>query len=182
MAQARSVLQLLLAQDGSTTRLCETIAQGSVVLHVIEQRNVETVPAQVRSLLFGNRFIKRITFLTAHGQVMMDNLSYIALEGLPPDILADLERGAMPIGHMLKRLWVRRSFLEAVPGLYEELWSEVGLPDAEASRSYCLATPEGPRMLIAETYRRGMLMERFGAVGECGSIDSRIEALPVGPA
>lgn len=56
----------------------------------------------------------------------------------------------------------RRSFLAPAPLLYQQLWSEVGLPDPEASRNDCIATPEGPRMLIAETYRRGMLTGRAG--------------------
>ncbi len=157
MAQARSVLQLLLAQDGSTTRLCETIANGPVSLHVIEQKVVESVPAQVRSALPGARFIERITCLAAHDQVMMDNLSYIALEGLAPDVRRDLESGQIPIGHLLARMWVRRSFLDVVPVLYDRLWSAVGLPDPDASRNYWIVTPDGPRMLIAETYRRAML-------------------------
>ena len=91
----------------------------------------------------------------------MDNLSYIALDGLQADVRRDLEGGVMPIGHLLGRLWVRRAFLDAAPVLYERLWAAVGgLPDAGASRTYCILTPEGPRMLIAETYRRGMLKER----------------------
>jgi chorismate-pyruvate lyase len=157
-AHARSVLQLLLAQDGSTTRLCEAIARGPVSLHVVEQEIVNGVPAEVRCTLPGASFIERITCLAAHGQVMMDNLSYIALEGLPADVRRDLEGAAMPIGHLLSRLWVRRAFLDATPTLYQRLWGSVGLPDAEAARAYCITTPEGPRMLIAETYRRGMLM------------------------
>lgn len=152
------MLQLLLAQDGSTTRLCETIAGGPVSLHVAEQQIVDAVPAEVRSALPGASFIERITCLAAHGQVMMDNLSYIALEGLPADVRRDLEGAAMPIGHLLSRPWVRRAFLVAAPMLYQRLWGAVGLPDAEAARAYCVTTPEGPRMLIAETYRRGMLM------------------------
>jgi hypothetical protein len=81
------------------------------------------------------------------------------LEGLQADVRRDLEAGVMPIGHLLARLWVRRRFLEPVPALFERLWSVAGgLPDAGASRLYCIATPEGPRMLIAETFRRGMLM------------------------
>ena len=158
-ANARSVLQLLLAQDGSTTRLCETIARGPVSLHVVEQQVVDAVPAEVRAALPGSRFIERITCLAAHGQVMMDNLSYIALDGLPADVRRDLEAGVMPIGHLLSRMWVRRSFLDVMPMLYERLWGAVGLPDADASRTYSVATPVGPRMLITETYRRGMLME-----------------------
>lgn len=155
---ARRMLQLLLTQDGSTTRLCEAIAKGPVSLHVVEQQVVDAVPAEVRSALPGARFIERITCLAAHGQVMMDNLSYIAIDGLPADVRRDLEGGVMPIGHLLSRMWVRRSFLNASPTLYERLWGAVGLPDVEASRTYCIATPEGPRMLIAETFRRGMLM------------------------
>lgn len=154
------MLRLLLAQDGSTTRLCESIARGPVSLHVLEQRIVQAVPAEVRGALPGASFIERITCLAAHGQVMMDNLSYIALEGLPPDVQRDLEGGAVPIGHLLSRLWVRRSFLDRTPTLHTRLWGVVGLPDPEASRTYCIATPDGPRMLIAETYRRGMLMRR----------------------
>lgn len=156
-AHASGVLQLLLAQDGSTTRLCGTIAKGPVALHVVEQQIVDAVPPEVRSALPGTHFMERITCLAAHGQVMMDNLSYIALEGLPTDVRRDLEGGVLPIGHLLSRLWVRRSFLDATQVLYQRLWGAVGLPDLEASRTYCIATPDGPRMLIAETYRRGML-------------------------
>lgn len=153
------MLQLLLAQDGSTTRLCETIAGGPVALHVLAQRTVEQVPEVVRTVLPGTRFIERITSLAAHGEVMMDNLSYIALDGLPADIRRDLEDGRMPIGHLFARMWIRRSFLDAQPLLCERLWAATGgLPDAAASRSYSVVTPQGPCMLITETYRRGMLM------------------------
>lgn len=154
------VLQLLLVQDGSTTRLCETVAAGPVDLHVVAQRVVTAVPPEVGAALPGTRFIERITCLAAHGQVMMDNLVYVALDGLQPDVQRDLKLGVAPIGHLLERLWVRRRFLDAVPALYERLWAAAGgMPDPAASRLYCIATPEGPRMLIAETFRRGMLMQ-----------------------
>lgn len=153
------MLQLLLAQDGSTTRLCETVAGGPVALHLFAQRIVETVPSAVRATLPGERFIERITCLSAHGQVMMDNIAYIALQGLDAEIQRDLEDGALPIGHLLARMWVLREFLTLEPELLQRLWATAGgLPDAAASRMYCITTPEGPRMLIAETFRRGMLM------------------------
>lgn len=154
------MLQLLLAQDGSTTRLCEAIAAGPVTLHVIAQQIAAAVPVEVRSVLPGASFIERVTCLVAHGEVLMDNLSYIALDGLAPDVRRDLEDGVTPIGHLLSRMWVRRSLLDPTPVLYAKLWSAVGLPDPEASRVYCIATPDGPRMVIAETFRRGMLMTR----------------------
>jgi len=150
---------LLLAQDGSTTRLCETIAGGPVTLQVLRQGISADVPDIVRSVLPGTMFIERFTCLAARGEVMMDNLAYIALDGLAADLRRDLEDGTLPIGHLLARLWVRRARLDGpTDPLQARLWSVAGLPDEAATRSYSIATPEGPRMVIAETYRRGMLM------------------------
>jgi hypothetical protein len=50
---ARSVLRLLLAQDGSTTPLCEAVAGGPVQLHVLSQAVTEDVPGPVRETLRG---------------------------------------------------------------------------------------------------------------------------------
>lgn len=159
-ACAQRELQLLLAQDGSATRLCEVVAGGAVALRLLAQQIVERVPAEVGEWLPGSRFIERLTCLHAHGEVMMDNLSYIALDGLAPEVRRDLEDGVRPIGHLLARMWVRRAFLERTPpALCHRLWSAVGLPDAPATRSYCIRTPEGPSMLITETFRRGMRMD-----------------------
>jgi chorismate-pyruvate lyase len=160
---ARRVLALLLAQDGSTTRLCEAIAGVPLTLQVLSQQVVEDVPLAVRQALPGTRFIERITFLAAHGEVMMDNLAYIALDGLDADLQRELESGAVPIGHLLAKLWVRRAALADGETLHQCLWQHVGLPDPAATRSYTIATPEGPRMVIAETYRRGMLMDHAQA-------------------
>lgn len=159
-AHARHTLRILLAQDGSTTRLCEAIAGGPITLQVLHQAPATEVPAIVRESLPGARFIERITSLTAHGEVMMDNLTYIALQGLDAALRRELEAGQAPIGHLLSRLWVRREAVAAPHALHERLWSAVGTPDAAATRAYRIVTPEGPRMLIAETYRRGMLMDR----------------------
>jgi chorismate-pyruvate lyase len=159
-AHGRRVLRLLLAQDGSTTRLCETVAGGAVALQVLHQQATSEVPAIVREQLPGHRFIERITCLSAHGAVLMDNLSYIALEGLELDIERDLHAGTLPIGHLLARWWVRREGISAPQDLPDRLWSVTGSPDAGATRCYRILTPESPRMLICETYRRGMLMDR----------------------
>lgn len=149
-----------MAQDGSTTRLCEAVAGGPVALSLLHQQTTRQVPAVVRKQLPGEEFIERITFLAAHGEVLMDNLAYIALQGLPQDIERDLRAGTMPIGHLLARLWVRREPLALVDQLTNRLWNAVGQPDPRATRSYRIVTPDGPRMLICETWRRGMLMDR----------------------
>jgi chorismate-pyruvate lyase len=157
--EAKQLLRLLLAQDGSTTRLCEAVAGGPVSLRVLSQQTRDDVPAIVGRQLPGVHFIERITFLAAHGEVLMDNLAYIALQGLDPAIERDLRDGTLPIGHLLARLWVRREAVSDAQALTQRLWDAVGLPDPSATRSYRIVTPEGPRMLIAETYRRGMRME-----------------------
>lgn len=157
-AHARHVLKLLLAQDGSTTRLCEVVAGGPVQLHLLAQRLTDEAPAAVRDALPGTTCIERVTCLAAHGEVMMDNLSYIALDGLDRDLRDALVAGGSPIGHLLAGRWVRRAPLRAAPGLLERLWQHVGLPDAAASRHYRIEAPQGPMMVIAETFRRGMLI------------------------
>jgi chorismate-pyruvate lyase len=126
-------------------------------LHVRRQETTVDVPPSVRAQLRGERFLERITSITAHGEVMMDNLSYIALEGLEAPVECALREGRTPIGHLLNQWWVRRETVDDAGELAERLWRVVGLPDAEASRCYRIDTPQGPRMLITETYRRGML-------------------------
>jgi chorismate-pyruvate lyase len=159
-AGQRRVLDLLLAQDGSTTRLCEAIAGGPVALHVVHQRVTGDVPELVRRQLPGDTFIERITFLAAHGEVLMDNLSFIALAGLAPDIEADLRAGQLPIGRLLARMWIRRETMPDGIDLAVKLWESVGMPDPSATRAYRIVTRDAPCMVIAETYRRGMLMDR----------------------
>ena len=159
-ALAQRELRLLLAQDGSATRLCEVVAAGPVSLQLLDQKTVEQVPPEVRMHLPGTAFIERLTCLHAHGEVMMDNLSYIALDGLAPELRRALDGGQIPIGHLLADLWVRRTFLDRTPpALGARLWDAVGLPDAGATRTYGIVTPEGPRMLITETFRRGMRLD-----------------------
>ena len=155
---AAAVLRLLLAQDGSATRLCETVAATQVTVHLVRQEEIDEVPEEVRSCLPGDSFIERTTTLVAHGQVMMDNLAYIAVAGASDELRGGLEAGGIPIGHMLQRMWTRRMFLATPSPLHDRLWASVGTPDASASRLYAVETPSGPLMMIAETFRRGMLM------------------------
>ncbi|MES2183729.1 MAG: hypothetical protein V4505_04200 [Pseudomonadota bacterium] len=154
----RSILQLLLAQDGSATRLCECAAGGPIVVDVQQQRVVSKVPNAVEKALPGESFIERFSSLSASGEVLMDNLVYIALKGLPAVIQQELEALNRPIGHTLARMWVRRECLQPDSAILERLWDAFGMPDVEATRMHRLVTPDGPRMLLAECFRRGMLM------------------------
>ena len=153
------LLRLLLAQDGSTTRICQAVAGTPLKLEVWHQQVTPTVPDVVREVLAGDSFIHRVTSLAAGGEVMMDNLVYVALDGLSEPLRRGLDSGAIPIGPLLESLWVRRKPLPApvTQHLCRQLWEHVGVPDAAASRAYTIATPSGNLFVIAETYRRGML-------------------------
>jgi len=170
----RWLLRLLLAQDGSTTRLCQAIAAIPLTLQVRLQTVTALVPDCVREVLPGQRFIYRITSLAAHGEVMMDNLVYVALDGLSEPLREGLDSGAIPIGPLLESLWVRRKPLpaEVAQLLCRQLWDEVGMPDPAAARAYTIATPGGNLFVIAETYRRGMRMH-FDAPPSVGSHEDR---------
>jgi chorismate-pyruvate lyase len=162
---APRLLDLLLTQDGSATRLCERLSGGTVQLIVHAQRPTTEVPAMVRAQLPGTQFVERFVSLVRPGEgqtppeVMMDNLSYIALADLPHDVAEDLLAGREPIGHLLERVWLKRRALAAQPALQQRLWQQVGLADAEATRSYRIDTPDGPAMLITECFRFGMRAE-----------------------
>lgn len=152
-----ALLRVLLALDGSTTRVCEAVAQGPVALELLHQRQTAEVPAAVRGQLGGTEWLERVTSLHAHGQVQMDNLSYTRLDAVPAWFLEALQGGQAPIGHLLKQLFVQREALPGAPEIEQALWQHVGAPDLRASRCYRVVTAQGPLMLIFETFRRGMV-------------------------
>jgi len=159
-APEQTLLRLLLASDGSTTRNCEAIAGVAPTIVVGRQEVTSEVPGLVRELLHGEAFIERFSFLAARGQVMTDNLVYVARDALPPDLRGAFNSCSIPVGHLLDTLWIRRvpvSKLAARP-LFERLWTEVGQPDPGAARAYTIITPDGPLFIIVETFRRGMRM------------------------
>lgn len=156
-AREKAILRMLLAQDGSTTQLLETIGGSPVHVRILDQREVEDLPTQVGGFLSGNRYLRRLAALEAFGEVVVDSLSYIALDVLPPPVVQELREGVSPIGHLLSHTWTRREFRYGDTQMFDELWSAVGLPDATASRSCCIFTPRSTCVVLAETFRRGVL-------------------------
>jgi chorismate-pyruvate lyase len=155
--RASSLLRVLLGQDGSTTRLCEVIAGEPVALHLHSQARVESVPDGVLEHLGGTSWIERITSLHVAGHVMMDNLTWSRVDRIPAEFAGDLERGELPVGRLLDRLFVKR-YLISASSLGDVLWNQTGLPDPRASRAYTISTQDGSResaafMLVFETYR-----------------------------
>ncbi len=152
-----ALLRMLLALDGSTTRVCEALAQTPVQLQLISQQQTQDVPAAVREQLGGSAWLVRVTSLHAHGRVLMDNLSFTRLDAVPDGFLQRLNEGTAPIGHLLARLFVRREPVVGSAQVEQMLWQHVGLPDARASRCYRIVTEQGPLMMIFEAYRAGMV-------------------------
>jgi chorismate-pyruvate lyase len=146
------LLRLLLGQDGSTTRLCEVIAAGPVELYLHLQARVESVPDTVLERLGGESWIERITSLHVAGHVMMDNLTWTRVDRIPTEFADELERGELPVGRLLDRLFVKRQMIQA-SSLGEILWTVTGLPDPRASRAYTISSDQGAFMLVFETYR-----------------------------
>lgn len=155
--RAQTLLRVLLHQDGSTTRLLEAMSGGAITVHVIEQGFIQELPPWLAGVLPGRTFLRRLTALEANGQVFLDSLSYTAVEVLPSVLVQELVDGARPIGAVLADVWTRRAFREDDTHILEELWSVVGMADPQASRSTMIVTPGGPCMVLAETFRRGVL-------------------------
>jgi chorismate-pyruvate lyase len=153
--EAGNLLKLLLAQDGSTTKLCEAISDSAVSLIVHAQARVDTVPELVRRELGGTSWLERITSLHSDSRVLMDNLTYTRLDRVPAWFLTDLEQGLAPVGHMLEKLFVRREPINSTIDLEQVLFQTVGFPDSNASRAYTINIESGALMLVFETYRAG---------------------------
>lgn len=152
------LLRMLLALDGSTTRVCEAMAEAPLSVQLVQQEQTDHVPQAVREQLGGSRWLRRVTSLHAHAQVLMDNLSYTRLDAVPKDLLARLLEGSVPIGHLLQRFFVQREPRAGSPEIQQTLWHHVGQPDLRASRCYRIVTEQGPLMLIFETFRGGMVV------------------------
>ncbi|MBM3345854.1 MAG: DUF98 domain-containing protein [Betaproteobacteria bacterium] len=156
-AEYRLLLKVLLTQDGSTTRICEVLSGTPVNVIVHRQVRTNEVPGAVRRQLGGERWLERVTSLCSDAGVLMDNLSYTRLDTVPDGFLGELDQGVAPIGHLLKRLYVRRVPAQADADVEARLWDVVGLPDATASRAYRILAPQGPFIYIFETFRGGLV-------------------------
>lgn len=156
-SQYAPLLRLLLTQDGSTTRLCEAINGAPILIHLHQQQASSLVPVEVRDILGGDLWLQRITSLhNEQSEVFMDNLSFTRLDAVPPWFTAALNEGRTPIGRLLDQLFVKRVQTPTSPAVQQLLWDAVGMPDVRASRSYLIATADGPFMLIFEVFRNAL--------------------------
>src|SRR5690242_19352158 len=105
LAWGNTILQMLLAQDGSTTRLFEAIAGHRILVHAVDQATVRELPPDLAGFLPGESFLRRLSTLEFGGHVLLDSLSYIAIDVLPPPLVQELEKGETPIGRVFSSLW-----------------------------------------------------------------------------
>lgn len=164
-AKEAATLQSLIERQDPMTPLLESIAGEKITVHILAQDVVQQVPSALSSCLKGNSFLRRMVSLEARGYVLLDSLSYIDIEVLPFDARQRLLDGIDPIGHVLSGLWTERSFRRNDTELLEELWATVGHADARASRSTCIHTLAGPSIILAETFRRGVLALSSSSAG-----------------
>ncbi len=170
--QSAPFLRLLLAQDGSTTRLCSALCGDSVQVVLHQQHRTDQVPIAIQMIFnpdtalvpaIANRYLVRTTTLhDGAGNALMDNLSYTRLESVPSWFIEQLDVGKAPIGHLLDQFFVQREPLPNATSvvLQQPLWDAVGMPDLAASRSYQLRSPQGIFMVIFETFR-GALVDKL---------------------
>jgi len=157
----QAIRALLLAQEGSTTRLLQTLCRNDISVQVIDQQVVDKLPIALDGELPGTRFLRRLSSLHAGGHVLLDSFSYTALDVLPTLVASELIEGTRPIGHVFSHLWTRRTFRGGDADLLESLWAEVGDPDPPSSRTLFIHTPRAPCMLLAETFRGGVLAQLY---------------------
>ena len=161
--QAASMRRALLALDGSTTKVCAAITQQPVTLILHQQSQAARAPNCVQAVLGNGACLTRVSSLVAAGQVLMDNLAYIRLDGLATNLLRGLTAGTVPIGHLLAGQLLRREALHDCAALGPLLWQIVGLPDLAASRAYQIVDCHGPLMVIFETFRAGLSSSGWNA-------------------
>jgi chorismate-pyruvate lyase len=155
-AWAEAWLRVLLTHDGSATLLCETIARQRVSLEVSHQAIATEAPEVVAAHLGGRRFLERQVVLHHENEVMMDNLTYVALDLIDDDVAAHLAERRSPIGHIFEHKPTKKRPIALDCAILDRLWSRAGIPDAEAARSYVLNADRAACMLITECYRAGM--------------------------
>jgi len=108
-AHAQALLQLLIAQDGSATRLCEVIAGAPLGLQV-RQAVTSAVPPIVRAQLPGTAFLERYSTLGAQ-MVPAHGALWFAAQTL-----------LNPYATFVYNYFVRGGFLDGAAGFKYHAW------------------------------------------------------------
>jgi chorismate-pyruvate lyase len=159
------LLRLLLAQDGSTTRICEAIL-GGIELAVHRQELIEDPPEEAAEVLGAGALLERFTSLHRNGRVAMDNLVLTRPDSLAVGFRGALLDGRVPVGRLLSGSLLRRRSVDS-PRLLARLLTRLaaagcGPVDLRGSRLYVVEGEDGLVLLIAETYRAALAEDFCG--------------------
>ncbi|MGA9494146.1 MAG: chorismate pyruvate-lyase family protein [Mycobacterium sp.] len=157
-------LRILIASNGTLTRILGIVADDEIVLQIVEQQIYEALPTKPGSeQIPDGRLLQRRILLKGRssGHAFVAAESLIAVDLLPPAMTASLTETECPIGEILvaSRL---ETFKEAA-----EVWigqppgwlprRECAIAEAETvGRRYRVLSGERPVMIITEYFLRNV--------------------------
>lgn len=97
-------IRILIATDGTLTRMLNIVANDEIVLQIIKQEICNIAPTEPESEELPNRrVLKRHTVLSGRssGTAYIAAEALIAIDHLPPSIITDLTKTERPIGEVM---------------------------------------------------------------------------------
>ncbi|MED1738598.1 chorismate pyruvate-lyase family protein [Bacillus swezeyi] len=110
----KSLLNVLLNIDGSTTLALETMTKSKLNLHMISHTMLseEQLPSRMKEVFTGKGpFMMRRTGLMIDKEMISENIVYYDLSLFSNEFLDDLNNGEFPIGKLIKSTEYRRDIL-----------------------------------------------------------------------
>ncbi|MDP6459388.1 MAG: chorismate pyruvate-lyase family protein [Candidatus Hydrothermarchaeota archaeon] len=101
-----SVQKILLATDGSITRILEAIRGGSIIVETITQEliNADMETSDILDIDLGSTVNYRVVNLRDSKKVLIRAVSYAPVERLPQEFREDIMKKDKPIGRIMAKL------------------------------------------------------------------------------
>jgi chorismate-pyruvate lyase len=152
-------LRLLIATNGTLTRILGIVADEEIVVHIVEQEIHRVAPEEAeRGQLPGDRVLQRRVVLQGRssGHRFVAAESLIAIDVLPPAITASLTETRCPIGEVMaaERLETFKEAADVWIGQSPN-WMVQGQPSPPpdiVSRRYRIIVEGRPVIIIAEYF------------------------------
>ncbi|MDP6612468.1 MAG: chorismate pyruvate-lyase family protein, partial [Candidatus Hydrothermarchaeota archaeon] len=100
-----SVQKILLATDGSITRILEAIRGGSIIVETITQEliNADMETSDILDIDLGSTVNYRVVNLRDSKKVLIRAVSYAPVERLPQEFREDIMKKDKPIGRIMAK-------------------------------------------------------------------------------
>ena len=101
-----SVQKILLATDGSITRILEAIRGGSIIVETITQEliNADMETSDILDIDLGSTVNYRVVNLRDSKKVLIRAVSHAPVERLPQEFREDIMKKDKPIGRIMAKL------------------------------------------------------------------------------